>query len=77
MSKRKKDRSGKGGEYCAGLGFCWGQNSGDPGPQGLPVAHPWLLWQAGKVTALEALVRTCEDLVCPQAVSVTLKFAGD
>ena len=64
--------SGKGDEYCVGVSFCWVQDSGSPEAQGLPGAHPWLPWQAGKVAALEALVRACEQLVGPQAVSVTL-----
>lgn len=76
-SWRKTGGSGKRGEHCAGFGFCWAQDSGHPGPQGLPGAHSWLPGHAGKVAALEALVRACEELVCPQAVSVTLQFAGD
>lgn len=53
------------------------QDSGYPGPQGLPGAQPWLPRQAGKVTGLEALFRALEELVRPQAMSATLQFAGD
>lgn len=64
------------GEHCASSASAV-QGSGPPGPQGLPGAHPWLPGQAGQVAALEPLVRACEQLVRPQAMSVALQFAGD
>lgn len=73
----KTDRSGKWGEHCAGSGFRRGWDLGHPRPQGLPGAEPRLSGQAGKLAALETLVRAGEELVGPQAMSVTLQLAGE
>lgn len=53
------------------------QDLGLPLPQRLPGTQARLLWEAGKVSGLEASLRASEEIVCPQAVTVVLQIAGD